>query len=86
MKLHEKLNRYINTHGIKQTFVAEKTGISVKTLNAILLGRQRLMADMFEDICRKGLEIEPEYFFKEKFLDTKIAQETPGTILSAETS
>ncbi|MTI82623.1 MAG: helix-turn-helix transcriptional regulator [Firmicutes bacterium] len=71
MKLHEKLKVYINKHGITQTFVANQAEISVKTLNNILLGRQRLNADMFELICRKGLGINPGIFFKEKFLETK---------------
>lgn len=71
MKLHEKILFYINNHGIKQTWLAEQSDISVKTLNAILLGRQRLTADTFELICRKGLKIDPGIFFDNMFLDTK---------------
>lgn len=71
MKLHEKINRYLIDHGIKQTFVAEQIGMSVKTLNSILLGRQRLNADVYERICRDGLKIDPGYFFEDKVLDTK---------------
>lgn len=71
MKLHEKLLFYINAHGIKQTWLAEQLNISVKTLNAILRGRQRLAADMFEQICRNGLKVSPSIFFDNKFLETK---------------
>lgn len=71
MKLHEKINRYLADHGIKQTFVAEQIGMSVKTLNSILRGRQRLNADVYERICRDGLKIDPGYFFEDNVLDNK---------------
>lgn len=71
MKLHERLSLFINDHGIKQTWLAEQAGISVKTLNAILLGRQRLGADMLELICVKGLKVSPSIFFDNEFLDIK---------------
>lgn len=86
MKLHEKLNKYLKAHGIKQTHVAEKAEMSVKTLNAILLGRQRLTADTLEIICRKGLDIEPAYFFEQKVLEDKNIPKSPGNMLPAETS
>lgn len=68
MKLHQKVLLYINNHGLKQTWLAAQLGISVKTLNSILLGRQRLTADMFELICLKGLKVDPSVFFNNGFL------------------
>lgn len=71
MKLHEKVLLYVNNNGIKQTWLAAQINISVKTLNSILLGRQRLTADMFELICRKGLKVDPSIFFNNEFLGTE---------------
>lgn len=68
MKLHEKVLLYVNNHGIKQTWLAAQLGISVKTLNSILLGRQKLTADMFELICLKGINVDPSIFFNNEFL------------------
>ena len=76
MKLHEKILLYINYHGIKQTWLAGQIDISVKTLNAILLGRQRLTADMFELICLKGLKVDPSIFFNNNWESRKQAQIT----------
>lgn len=81
MKLHEKLDRYIVTHGIKQSWIAEQTNISPKTLNAVLKGRQRLTVEMLDEIC-KALKIEPGIFFKEKFLETKTCKECFDNMLS----
>ena len=85
MKLHEKLRLYRSSRGITQTWVAEQAGISVKTLSAVELGRQRLTADTFELICRKGLGVDPGIFFKDQFLETKNCDdgEIKPTILAA---
>jgi len=37
--------------------------MSVKKLNAIEMGRQKLSADLFLDICKVWLKIDPAYFF-----------------------
>lgn len=76
MKLYEKVRAYRLAHGIKQTFVADETGISVKTINGIEMGRQRLSADMFELICTKGLKVNPGIFFAANVLITKNSDET----------
>jgi transcriptional regulator with XRE-family HTH domain len=71
VKLHEKLRLYRSSRGITQTWLANQIGIPLKTLNGIELGRQRLSADMFELICRKGFDVNPGIFFKDGFLETK---------------
>lgn len=67
MLIHEMLKAYINEKGLKQTAVANKCGLNVKTFNAMLNGQTSLKADTFVDICRTGLGINPEKFFKYKF-------------------
>ena len=62
MEVADKLKAYIEDNGIKQTYIAEKTGIDVKTLNAILNGYVRLSGDRLEAIC-KVLKVSPKKFF-----------------------
>lgn len=50
MKVYERLNKYIKDNGIKQTFIAEKTGIPENTLSMILTGKTKLDADRLEII------------------------------------
>ena len=61
MNAAKKLKAYINEHGLKQTYVAEKSGIDVKTLNAILNGYIRLSVERLEQIC-KALDVSPNIF------------------------
>lgn len=51
MKAYEAVKRYIDGHGIKQTYVAEKSGIKAKTLNAMLNGHRTMYADDLSAIC-----------------------------------
>lgn len=67
MPVYVKLKRYITYKGYKQKAVAEKCGINIKTFNAILNGQIALKADTLIVICRSGLGIKPENFFKFKF-------------------
>lgn len=46
------LNDYLSEHGIKQSFVAEKTGISADLISKTLKGERRLLADEFIRICK----------------------------------
>lgn len=67
MKCFERLKKVIDKMGLKQTAVAEKSSINYKTFNAILNGTRDLKADELLVICRKGLGISVEKFFKIKF-------------------
>ena len=71
MQLYEKLRAYRIGSGITQTHVAKTMQMSVKKLNAIEKGRQKLSADMFIEICRTGLKIDPAIFFADEVLNTK---------------
>jgi transcriptional regulator with XRE-family HTH domain len=63
MLVYQRLRKYIDENGIKQTHVAGRVNsVDVKALNAILNGNRKLSADEFEDICINGLRISPEYF------------------------
>lgn len=71
MKLHEKVRLYINENNLKIKEVGEKTDIEIKRFYRIIAGDSKMEADEFEDIC-KALNVNPNYFFKNNFLDTKI--------------
>ena len=58
MKVYERLANYIRETGIKQSYVAEKSGIPENTLSMILHGTCRLDAYKVEDIII-ALNIEP---------------------------
>ena len=71
MQLYEKLRAYRMANGITQTHVAKIMRMSVKKLNAIEKGRQKLSADMFLEICKDGLKVDPAVFFAEDVLEIK---------------
>ncbi len=41
----EEIKEYLDENGIKYNFIAQETGISVKTLNAILNLKRKLTVD-----------------------------------------
>ena len=43
----DKLNKAIEQRGIKQKFIAEKTGVSEQALSAMLNGRQKIDVETF---------------------------------------
>lgn len=47
-----KIKEYIKSKGISQTFVSNKTGIPISTLNAVLNGNRKLMAEEYFVICQ----------------------------------
>ena len=61
MNVAQRIKAYIEANGLKQTFVAEKSGIDTAILNQILNGKIRLTVDRFELICN-ALQVKPEFF------------------------
>ncbi|MBU5250550.1 helix-turn-helix domain-containing protein [Lysinibacillus capsici] len=70
MKVHERIRHYIDDNGLKMKYVAERSSIELKRFYRIINGDSTLSADEYEMIC-KGLNVEPENFFKSKFLVSK---------------
>lgn len=63
MHVYEKVKAYITEHGIKQTVIANKCGISPTTFNAILNGKRTMYADDLRAICY-ALDVSPEVFIE----------------------
>lgn len=68
--MYERIRGYIESKGLKFNFVAEKADINPKRFYRLINGNAPLGIDEYEKIC-KGLSVEPGYFFKDFFLETK---------------
>lgn len=61
MKLQAAINEYLQSKGITQSSVAERTGITTNALNLALNGKRKLTADEYIKIC-DVLEVPYGYF------------------------
>lgn len=59
--VHEKLDLYIKNKGIKQSRIADATGISNSLLSQYLSGKVKMPADKFFAIC-DFLEVSSDTF------------------------
>lgn len=60
-----KIKAYMDARGIKQTFLADKTGMGLTTINAILNGNRKIEANEYYDIC-KALDKPLDFSFRKK--------------------
>ena len=65
MSVYEKVRAYLDDNGLKQVTVAQKSGISKVTFNAIMNGKRTLYADDLRAICL-ALNVSPELYIDEK--------------------
>lgn len=61
MNVNARLKEFVETNGIKQIHIAEKTGLSADTISKILNGQRRILADEFLIICEQ-MNINPDIF------------------------
>lgn len=61
--VYQKVKQYLEEHGIRQSFVAEKCGISTSTFNSMLNGKRKMYAEDLRMICY-ALEVPPEAFIE----------------------
>ena len=61
MSIERNIKNYIESHGIKQTFIADKSGIDIKILNAILNERTKITAERLK-IVSDVLKVDPNIF------------------------
>ena len=60
----EKIKAYLESHGIKQTFLAEQTGLTYSIISDICLKGRKVEATEYYKIC-KALGVSLDYFFEE---------------------
>ena len=51
MTIAQALKEYLDSHGIKQAFIAEQCGWSKQKVNCIISGKQRMTVEDFSNIC-----------------------------------
>lgn len=70
MEVNQRIRNYIKGNGKTFTHVATKAGIDIKKFSRMMTCKQPIDTDEYESICN-ALELEPGYFFQQKFLETK---------------
>lgn len=65
MSINKRLNEYVVENGIKQVYIAQKTGLTADTVSKMLKGNRRILADEFLLICT-ALDIDPNIFREKK--------------------
>ena len=61
----EKIKAYLDSHGIKQTFLAEQTGLTISVISDICLRGRKVEAKEYKKIC-DALGVPLDYFFGEE--------------------
>jgi len=59
-----KIKKYLQEHGIKQSFLAEKTGLTNSIISDICINDRKVDCMEYFNICR-ALDVPLEYFFKD---------------------
>lgn len=71
MNMNMRIREHIVSRGIKFSFVADRAGINLKKFSRMMNNKQVINTNDYEDICTKGLELDPRYFYGKEFLETK---------------
>lgn len=71
MNMNQRIRHYIKSNGMTFTFVAKRAGMDIKKFSRFMNNKQDMTMDEYELICKKGLLLEPTYFFSKKFLETQ---------------
>lgn len=61
MKAYQKMNNFVESKGIKQAFISEKTGIPKNIVSKILKGDRKFQADEFLAFC-EAINVNPNDF------------------------
>jgi transcriptional regulator with XRE-family HTH domain len=64
--IHLRMREYRENRGMSETYVAQKTGKTIRRISALETGKIRLTADEFEEICKKGYQVSPAIFFTQE--------------------
>lgn len=59
--MNQKIKKYLEDHGIKQSFLREKLSISASSCNALLNGNRGISAEEYFKIC-EALDVPLDYF------------------------
>lgn len=62
MKIEQAIKAYLENHGIKQAFIAERCGWTKQRMNAILTGKQKISVNDYGAIC-EAVGVPYDYFY-----------------------
>ena len=62
-ELGAAIKNYITEHGLKQKTIAEKSGFTVQTFNAVMNGQRKLEATEYFKVC-DALGVSLDYFVR----------------------
>jgi hypothetical protein len=65
------IRSYIEENGLIKNVIAYKCGMDEQKFYRIIGGSQKMTVEDYENICIKGLGVDPGYFFKKKFSESK---------------
>ena len=65
--IYENIRDYLNSRGIKHSFIVSNTNIGKQALSESLNGRRRITADEYEEICN-ALDVSLDYFTKSQYV------------------
>lgn len=65
MSLGQKIKKFIDEHGIKQTFLAEQAEVSDSVMSKMLNNQLNIDAVQYYKIC-KALRVSLNYFFEDE--------------------
>lgn len=68
-ELGVEIKEYINKHGLKQKNIAERSGFTVQTFNAIMNGQRKLEATEYFKVC-DALGVSLDYFVRKNIAET----------------
>lgn len=71
MKMALRMRSYIHDNGILLKKVAERSEIEQKKFYRLINGKTQMSVEEYEAICKKGLGVDPSFFFKDKFSKTE---------------
>lgn len=59
--VNQNIKNYLQVHGISQSFLAKKSGLSVMAMSALMQGKRKLSAEEYVAICN-ALQVPVETF------------------------
>lgn len=63
MNVSQKVQEYIKSHGIKQSFLAEQCGWSKQKTSTIIRGKKKMTAEELANIC-EAIGVTYDFFYK----------------------
>lgn len=64
MGVSDRIRKYIDEQGFRYNKVAERSGIDAKRFYRLINAKTAMTVEDYEQICKKGLSIDPGFFLK----------------------